>query len=58
MSLIVALADSIFPTSPSKPMLDIPKVIPAPNATSKNTTANAIYHGLVLEDSSSFFDTV
>ena len=61
VSLIVALAENIFPPSSPllpKPMLDIPKVMPATNATSKNTTAKAIYHGLAVEDSSGFFDTV
>ena len=37
-------------------MLDIPKVMPAPKAISKNTTAKAIYHGLVDEDSFGLFD--
>ena len=53
---MVAPPVSIWETSPSKPMLDIPKLMPAAKATRRNTTARATYHGLAVEDSFGLLD--
>ena len=55
---MVAVAAAISGMLPSSPNEEIPKVMPMPNAASKNTIAMTLYQGLVFSSFFSGFEKV